>query len=84
MSMSLPSSFSYLKSIYGYFLSEGLKSDMVSFSSSFFLEVAWRDFEAFAANRAMNSCSSLARCSFFLFWSRCWRASSWLVSYQKS
>ena len=77
--MSLPISRSYLKSMKGYLRREGLKSEMVSFSSSFFLEVAWRDLLAFAAKRAMNSLSSAARCSAFLLASFCWRAMSWEV-----
>ena len=66
------------------FLEEGLKSSMVSFSSSFFLLVACFDFDAFAENLAMKSLSSFALCSAFLFWSFACLAISWLVSYQKS
>ena len=65
--ISFPASLSDLKSIYGYFLFEGLISSNSIFSRDFFLDVACFDFEALALNLAIKSCNSLILSSFFLF-----------------
>ena len=72
------------KSMYGYLRLDGCISSSWIFSNARFLEVACLDFEAFALNLEINSCSSLIFSSFFLFASFIWRMRSWLDSYQKS
>ena len=66
VSTSLPISLAGLKSIYGYFLLDGLISSNSIFSSALFLEVACLDLEALAENLWIKSCNSLIFSSFFL------------------
>ena len=70
VSISLPASLSGLNATYGKRREETGISAKSSESSSFFLLVACFDFEAFAENRAINSLSSAALSSAFLFCSR--------------
>ncbi len=58
-------------------------SAILSFSSAFLRLVAWRDFDAFAEKRWMNSIISARFCSSFLFLLDCCCSASWLDSYQK-
>ena len=82
--ISFPGSLSGLKSTYGYFLFDGFISSNSIFSRDFFLDVACFDFEAFAANLAIKSCSSFIFYSFFLLASFICFNANWLDSYQKS
>ena len=66
VSTSLPISLAGLKSIYGYFLLDGLISSNSIFSRALFLEVACLDLEALAENLWIKSCNSLIFSSFFL------------------
>ena len=59
VSTSLPISLAGLKSIYGYFLLDGLISSNSIFSRALFLEVACLDLEALAENLWIKSCNSL-------------------------
>ena len=70
--------------IKGYFLEETGISSTVSFSRSFFLEVACLDFEALEEKRRIKALSSLARSvTRLLSACFCFRF-SWLAWYQKS
>ena len=66
-SISFPGSLSTLKSTYGYLRFDGFISSSSIFSNDFFLDVACLDFDAFALNLAIKSCSSFIFSSFFLF-----------------
>ena len=66
VSTSLPISLAGLKSIYGYFLLDGLISSNSIFSRALFLEVACLDLEALAENLWIKSCNSLIFSSLLL------------------
>src|SRR3989339_380189 len=82
--MTLPQGRSGLKEIKGYRLVETGISSMVSFSRSFFREVACFDLEALELNLWIKALSSLALSVTFLFSDNfCFRF-NWLAWYQKS
>ena len=82
--MMSPQGRSGVKAMYGYLRDETGMSSSVSFSSSFFREVACRALEALALKRWMNAFRSLALALVFAFSLCCWRRCSWLAWYQKS
>ena len=82
--MMSPQGRSGMKLMYGYFREETGMSSRVSFSSSFFRDVACLDFEALALKRWMNAFRSLTLAVVLAF-SFCFcRRCSWLAWYQKS
>ena len=82
--MMSPHGRSGLNTTYGYLRDDTGMSSMVSFSRSFFLEVACFALEALEEKRCMNSFNSAALSWTFLLSSwRCFRF-NWLAWYQKS